>query len=116
MRSFCCMMPKHQQVAAAVVDIRHQQLMRSMPVPLLQLLRVSVRDNLDMVPYNPPPSIQSAALIYAEINYVTDKVRQMELPASEIIDRLIKDFSNQASSHMHSPPSAVPSASWLRVA
>lgn len=83
-----------------------------MPVPL-QLLRVSVRDNLDMIPYNPPPSIQSAALIYAEINYVTDKVRQMELPASEIIDRLIKDFSNQASSHMHSPPPAVAPASAL---
>jgi hypothetical protein len=62
-----------------------------------QLLRVSVRDVLDLVPYSPAASrITNASLVYAEINYVTDKIRPMEAPASEIIDRLVKDFSNQA--------------------
>lgn len=60
-----------------------------------RILKVSVRDGMDVRSYVPPPTLPAANLLYGEIAYVTDKVAQRELAANAIIGRLLQDFSGQ---------------------
>ncbi len=61
----------------------------------VQILRVGVKDSLDLVPYRPPKDLPPLGMVYGKIGGLLDKVRPTELQAGEIIDRLLKVFSNQ---------------------
>jgi len=58
---------------------------------------VSVKDNLECTPFAPPPSMANIGLLYADVAFVSDKAFQREMPANELIDRLLTLFEGQAS-------------------
>lgn len=60
-----------------------------------KILRVSIRDMVDTTKFVPAPNLPSAALIYAEVKHLTDKVRNIELVANDLIERIVKEFSDQ---------------------
>lgn len=61
-----------------------------------QILRVAVRDPLEMLPYRPPANLPNVAMVYAEVTTITDKGRPAELQADDVIARLIRSFRGQA--------------------
>ena len=61
---------------------------------IMQMLRVAVRDDLELIP-KPPPSLPDAAMIYAEVSNFTDKPRPAELNADDLIARLIRVCKGQ---------------------
>jgi hypothetical protein len=58
------------------------------------MLRVAVKDDLDLNPYT-PTTVPDAAMIYAEVSNFTDKPRPIELNADSLIARLIRLFQGQ---------------------
>lgn len=60
-----------------------------------KILRVAPRDEVEVLPFNDEAFTPDAGLLYAEVAYMTDKPRQMEVQANRIIDRLTKDFEQQ---------------------
>lgn len=62
---------------------------------LLQMLRVAVRDEIDIAPYVPPASMPNAAMIYAEVFNFTDKPKPAEMNADALIARLLRVFMGQ---------------------
>ena len=65
-----------------------------MPPCAMQMLRVAVRDDLELKPM-PPPKLPDAAMIYAEVSNFTDKPRPAEINADELIARLIRICKGQ---------------------
>jgi hypothetical protein len=63
----------------------------------LQILRVAVRDEVEVKPYNPPKSLPDLAMLYLDIANFADRPRQCELDADDLIARLIRVFNGQAS-------------------
>jgi vesicle-fusing ATPase len=56
---------------------------------------VSARDAMPVAPFDPPPSLPAANLLYGEVAWVSDKPAQRELAANDVIERLLKDFTGQ---------------------
>lgn len=77
----------------------------------LQILRVSVKDNLDCAPFAPPPTLSNMGLLYADIAFVSDKAFQREIPAGELIERLLALFVGQVRV-CHAIPVPVKSKAW----
>jgi vesicle-fusing ATPase len=59
------------------------------------MLRVAVKDPLDILPYKPPSTLPGAAMMYAEVSNFGDKPRAVELNADDLIARLIRVFKGQ---------------------
>lgn len=62
--------------------------------PLPQILRVSARDTLDLRAFK-AKGLPAVGMVYAKVAGILDKVRPAELQAEDLIQRLIKSFSNQ---------------------
>ena len=63
----------------------------------LQILRVSVRDSVQVSPFNPSRQLPGINLLYGDIGHVTDRPIQKELQATDIIEKLLRDFKGQVS-------------------
>jgi hypothetical protein len=60
-----------------------------------QMLRVAVRDPVEVAPVWAPPALPDAGMIYAEVANFADKPRPAELNADDLIARLIRVFKGQ---------------------
>ncbi len=60
-----------------------------------QILRVAVRDPLELVPFKGQAKLPPAGMIYAEVGTITDKGRPADLEADPLIARLIRVFGGQ---------------------
>lgn len=58
---------------------------------------MAVRDTLDLKPYKIPKDLPPIGMMYAEVGGITDKPRPAELPADDIIQRLLRCFKEQVS-------------------
>lgn len=65
-----------------------------MSMSAMQMLRVAVRDDLELKPIA-QPKLPDAAMIYAEVSNFTDKPRPAEINADELIARLIRVCKGQ---------------------
>eukprot|EP00955_Chlamydomonas_euryale_P086544 364223-Chlamydomonas_euryale.AAC.3 len=61
----------------------------------LQILRVAVRDPVEVTPLRARPQLPDAAMIYADVANFADKPKAAELNADDLIQRLIRVFSGQ---------------------
>ena len=61
----------------------------------MQILRVAVRDQLELTPWRPPANLPPAGMVYGEVTTITDKGRPAELAADPLISRLVRSFQNQ---------------------
>lgn len=76
----------HTQITAGAIGLGNVQ---------RKILRVAVRDDLELTPYVPPPSLPNAAMIYAEVSNFTDKPKAAELNSDDLIARLLRVFKGQ---------------------
>ncbi len=64
---------------------------------LFQILRVAVRDEVELKAYVPSKTLPDCAMIYCEVANFTDKPRPCELSADGLIVRIIRVLKGQAS-------------------
>jgi len=60
-----------------------------------KILRVAVRDPVEVTPLRARPQLPDAAMIYADVANFADKPKAAELNADDLIQRLIRVFSGQ---------------------
>mmetsp|Transcript_11657 Transcript_11657/g.20672 ORF Transcript_11657/g.20672 Transcript_11657/m.20672 type:complete len:723 (-) Transcript_11657:92-2260(-) len=60
-----------------------------------KILRVAVRDALEMVPWRAPSTLPPAGMIYGEVGYILDKGRPVDVASDPLIARIIKTFAGQ---------------------
>lgn len=74
-------------------------------MPHMQILRVAVRDPVEVVFMFSPPQLPNASMIYGEICNFADKPKPAELNADDLIARLIRVFAGQVGfRRTHAPP------------
>ncbi|GLI63735.1 hypothetical protein VaNZ11_006800 [Volvox africanus] len=60
-----------------------------------RILRVSVKDELDLRPYRVPKDLPTVGMLYGKVTGILDKARPTELQSEDIIVRLLKNFKGQ---------------------
>jgi hypothetical protein len=88
-------MPCHDGPCDDCTELKGIEIMAGASFCAVQMLRVAVRDDLELKPIA-PPKLPDAAMIYAEVsNFTTDKPRPAEINADELIARLIRICKGQ---------------------